>query len=63
VPLKAVHRYFPEARVIRHTFVYRYAVWSEPRSSLVVEITSKAKVLDGAIAVPKLTVAVPDRPR
>jgi Mg-chelatase subunit ChlD len=63
VPLRAVHRYVPEARTIRHTFVYPYAVRSDPRSSLLVDVTSRAKVLDGAIAVPKLTVAVPDRPR
>jgi hypothetical protein len=63
LPLRAIHRYVPEARTIRHTFVYPYAARSDPRSSFVVGITSRAKILDGAVAVPKLSVDVPDRPR
>jgi Mg-chelatase subunit ChlD len=65
MPLKVVHSYFPQAGVVRHTFIYPASARDEPQSNYAVYLTPREKMVEGAIAVetPPLKIDIPDRPR
>jgi hypothetical protein len=60
-----VHSYFPQAGVVRHTFIYPASARDEPQSNYAVYLTPREKMVEGAIAVetPPLKIDIPDRPR
>jgi hypothetical protein len=60
-PRRSIHTYYPEGSMIRHTFSYAQGDAEDWRNVRIL-ITTRAKLIDRAVALPKpLVVTVPDR--